>query len=440
MVILGAAGRDFHNFNVVFRDNPLYRVVAFTAAQIPGTADRTYPPALAGKLYPRGIPVLGEERLPNLLAGDRVDLVVLAYSDLPHADVMHKASIALAGGASFALLGPDHTMLRPSLPVIAVCAVRTGAGKSPTSRSIVRWALQRGYRPAVIRHPMPYGDPERQAVQCFRNLEDLDEARCTIEEREEYEPYLRLGVPVFAGVDYARIVKLAQDGADFILWDGGNNDFPFVRPDLLITLVDPHRAGHELAYHPGEANFRMADLLIVSKADSAPPEGLYQVRENIRLHRPDAEVVEADLVLSVEQPDLVRGKRVLAIEDGPTLTHGGASTGGGVLAARQLGAEPVDPRPWAQGSFREVFAAYPHIGPALPTMGYSPQQVRDLEATIRAVPCDVVLDASPVDLSRLVSVDKPIVQVEYELRERGDALARALEGFAGRHLKQRRLA
>lgn len=431
---MGAGGRDFHTFNVAFRDNPAYRVVAFTAAQIPGIAGRTYPPALSGQRYPRGIPIVDEAGLAALVRRRKIDLVVLAYSDLSHADTMHRASTALAAGASFAMLGPDHTMLRTAKPVIAVCAVRTGAGKSPASRRIVRWALERGLRPGIVRHPMPYGDLERQAVQRFVTPADLDAANCTIEEREEYEPYLRMGVPVHAGVDYARVLELAQLDVDLLIWDGGNNDLPFVRPDLHIVLADALRPGHESAYHPGEANARMADLFVITKAGSASKPDVRTVRENLRQLKPRTPIILADLEVSTDRPELVAGRRVAVVEDGPTLTHGGVPSGAGVVLARRLGAEIVDPRPHAQGSLRETLAAYPHITQALPAMGYSAQQIRDLEASLRDTPADVVLDATPVDLTHLLSVDVPVVQVSYELRERGQGLVRALNRFATRHL------
>lgn len=431
VLILGAAGRDFHNFNVVFRDNPGFNVAAFTAAQIMGIAGRTYPGALAGKAYPDGITIYDEKQLPELIRKLKIDVTILAYSDISHKDVMHKASIVTAAGASFALLGPDHTMLKSRLPVIAICAVRTGAGKSPMSRRIVRWAIKEGFKPAVVRHPMPYGDLKLQSVQRFTRMSDLDKAQCTVEEREEYEPYIKLGVSVYSGVDYGKILKEAEKSADFILWDGGNNDFPFYRPDLHITLVDPHRPGHELEYYPGETNYRMADLLVITKADSAPKEGLKQVLANTRKYRPGVPVVLADLAITLDNPEAVRGKRVLIIEDGPTITHGGSRSGAGMLAATRYGAKAVDPRQYARGSIKKVFSEFPHIGRVLPAMGYNPQQVADLESTINAVPCDAVLVATPINLAHLVKVKKPIVRVSYEFEERGSGLAVALKRFAG---------
>jgi predicted GTPase len=421
---------------MLFRNNPLYRAVAFTAAQIPDIAGRAYPPALAGRLYPRGIPISPEEELPNLIKKHRVDYVYLSYSDLPHLEVMHKASIALAAGANFALLGPAQTSLTSKVPVISVGAVRTGAGKSPTSRRVVRFFKERGYRIVAIRHPMPYGDLERQVCQRFATYRDLDRHHCTIEEREEYEPFLRMGTVVYAGVDYRKILRAAEQEADLLLWDGGNNDFPFIRSDFHIVLLDPHRPGHELAYHPGEVNFRMADLFIINKVDSAPPEQVESILKNVKAVRPSTPVVKAELSLVVDRPELIKGKRVLIVEDGPTLTHGGMAYGAGTLAAQRFGAsQVVDGRTYAVGSLKEVLATHTHLHEALPAMGYSPQQVQDLEATIHRAPCDVVIDATPTDLARLLHVDKPIVNVEYELREQGRMLFQALRRFEKEHLR-----
>jgi predicted GTPase len=429
-VILGAAGRDFHNFNTVFRDDPSCVVVAFTAAQIPGIAGRRYPPSLAGERYPDGIPIHAEDELPSLIARERVGWVFLAYSDLAHEEVMHKASIALAAGASFALLGPDATMLKASVPVLSVCAVRTGAGKSPLSRHIVRWLAGRGHRVVVVRHPMPYGDLEAQAVQRFARYEDLDAAHATIEEREDYEPHLEQGVVVFAGVDYARVLEAAQREADVIVWDGGNNDFPFFRPDLHVVVLDAHRPGHELAYHPGETNLRMADVLVVSKVDSAPAENVERVIANARRTRPEAPVLLAALEVGVDEPQRIAGKRVVVVEDGPTLTHGGMAFGAGTVAARRYGAaEVVDARPFAVGAVAEAFRAFPHLQGEVPAVGYGERQVADLEATLSAVPADVVLDATPVALRRLLRLDKPIVEVSYRFEERGEELPKILERF-----------
>lgn len=434
-LIMGAAGRDFHNFNMAFRDDPAYHVVAFTAAQIPGIAGRRYPPALAGRLYPHGIPIYPEEELDALIRRHGVDFVYFSYSDVPHLEVMHKASRVLATGASFALLGPHLTMLRARVPVISVCAVRTGAGKSPVSQWTARWLRERGHKVAVLRHPMPYGDLERQAVQRFASLDDLEAAQATIEEREEYEPYLRMGIPVFAGVDYGRVLALAEREASVVLWDGGNNDLPFLRPDLHLVVVDPHRAGHETTYHPGEANLRMGDAYIISKVDNASRDQIQQVRRSIRAVKRRAPIVLAALELGGEDTERIRGVRVVVVGDGPTLTHGGMASGAGTLAAQRWGAaEVMDPRPYAVGEIRATFQAWPHLGNEIPAMGYSQAQVQDLEATLNATPADLVIDATPVDLSRLLRVNKPLVNVEYRLQERGSVLARLLERFEARRL------
>ncbi|MBI4628579.1 MAG: GTPase, partial [Candidatus Rokubacteria bacterium] len=394
-------------------------VVAFTAAQIPGIAGRRYPPELAGARYPAGIPIEPEERLEHLIAALRVDQVVFAYSDVSHEHVMHLASRALAAGADFALLGPRRTMLRASKPVVAVCAVRTGCGKGAASRRVVEILSARGRRVAVVRHPMPYGDLLAARVQRFAGLEDLGRAALTLEEREEYEPHLETGSVVFAGVDYAAILARAEAEADVIVWDGGNNDLPFFAPTLHLCLVDPHRAGHESRYHPGEANLRMADVAVIVKEDTAPPAGLAAVRAAIGALNPRARVVDTRLPITVDAPDLVRGRRVLAVEDGPTLTHGGMATGAAELAARALGATVVDPRPWARGSLREVFAAHPGLGPVLPAMGYGAAQMADLAATIDAVPCDVVLLGTPLDLRRSLTVRHPVARARYRMEEIG---------------------
>jgi predicted GTPase len=430
VIIMGAAGRDFHNFNTVFRDNPAYQVVAFTAAQIPNIAGRHYPASLAGRLYPDGVPIHPEERLAEMIAEQCVDWVYLSYSDLPHVEVMHVASTVLAAGANFGLLGPRETMLQAAVPVIAVCAVRTGAGKSPLSRHVARWLQARGHRVVAIRHPMPYGDLERQAVQRFACLDDLDAADATVEEREEYEPFVEAGVVVYAGVDYARIVRTAEPEADVIVWDGGNNDFPFVRPDLHVVVLDALRPGHELAYHPGETNFRMADVLVVAKVGSAPAEHVEAILANARTVRPTAPIVLADLDIVADGPELIVGKRVVVVEDGPTLTHGGMATGAGTVAAERFGAdEIVDPRPHAVGSLAETFHAFPHLTRAIPAMGYSPSQLRDLEATLRAIPADAIIDATPANLDRLITLGTPIIDVRYEFRERGDTFRHLLEAF-----------
>ncbi len=416
VVIMGAAGRDFHNFNVYFRDNPHYEVVAFTATQIPNIAGRQYPADLAGDLYPDGIPILSESELTELIRREHIDQAVFSYSDVSHLYVMHEASRVLAAGADFRLLGPHHTMLKSRRPVVAVCAVRTGSGKSQTSRHVASVLRQLGHRVVVVRHPMPYGDLSAMAVQRFETYDDLTRYRITIEEREEYEPHLARGMVVYAGVDYERILHQAESEADIILWDGGNNDFPFFQPDLLITVVDPHRPGHEIGYHPGETTLRLADVVVINKTDTAPPEGIETVRHNIHEVNPGAIVVEAASPISVDNPEPIRGSSVLVIEDGPTLTHGGMKYGAGVVAARRYGAaEIVDPRPYAVGSIAETFAEYPETGPVLPAMGYSDQQIRELEATIQATPADRVIVATPIDLGRLIQIDKPAHRVRYEL-------------------------
>jgi predicted GTPase len=418
VVIMGAAGRDFHNFNVYFRDNPAYEVVAFTAAQIPHIAGRTYPPVLAGPRYPAGIPIRPEEELAALVAGQRVDEVVFAYSDIAHVEVMHRASVALAAGADFRLLWPRHTQLRSTRPVVAVCAVRTGAGKSPTTRRVLRILRGLGYRAVPVRHPMPYGDLPRQAVQRFASYADLEAHGCTIEEREEYEPLLEEGGVVYAGVDYERILRQAEQEADVIVWDGGNNDLPFFTPDLHIVVADPHRAGHEALYHPGEANARAADILVINKVDTAAPENIRALREGLRALNPRAVIVEAAMPVRVADPEALRGKRVLVVEDGPTLTHGGMPFGAGLLAARRHGAATVvDPRPYAVGSIRATYEQYPGIGPVLPAMGYGPDMVEELEQTINAADADVVLVGTPIDLGRFLRLNKAVQRARYEVEE-----------------------
>jgi len=417
VIIMGAAGRDFHNFNVYFRDNPDYQVVAFTATQIPNIEGRRYPPELAGRLYPDGIPIYPEEELTDLIRRYQVDQVVFAYSDVSHEYVMHKASQALVAGADFCLMGTGSTMLTSRKPVVAVCAVRTGSGKSQTTRHVCDVLRRMGHRVVVVRHPMPYGDLTAQTVQRFATYEDLDRYRCTIEEREEYEPHIDRGVVVYAGVDYERILRQAEEEADIVVWDGGNNDLPFFRPDLHIVVADPHRPGHEVRYHPGEANLRAADVVVINKVDTADPGGVAQVRENILEVNPQAIVIEAASPILVEDPRAIQGRRVLVIEDGPTLTHGEMAYGAGVTAARRFGAaELVDPRPYAVRSIAETFRKYPHIGPLLPAMGYGEEQIRDLEETINATPCDLVLAATPVDIRRLLKVRYPVDRVRYELQ------------------------
>ena len=418
-MIVGAAGRDFHNFNLVYRDSGEYEVVAFTATQIPNIEGRVYPPALAGVLYPNGIPIVAEDDLEAVIARHEAGEVVFAYSDVTHEHVMHVGSRALAAGASFRLLSPKETMLTSSKPVVAVCAVRTGSGKSQTTRYVAELLRRAGKRVAVLRHPMPYGDLEKQAVQRFATYEDLDAADCTIEEREEYEPHLKEGNLVFAGVDYAAILEAAEREADVILWDGGNNDTPFIKPDLHIVVLDPHRPGHELRYHPGETNLRMANVCIVNKVDSAPPEGVEAVLASIRETNPLARVVRAASPFTVEENGLkIAGKRVLAIEDGPTLTHGEMTYGAAVLAAKEHGAASlVDPRPFAVGSIAQTFADYPNVGTLLPAMGYGREQMEDLRETIARSDAELVLIGTPIDLRRLIELDKPALRVTYRLQE-----------------------
>ena len=419
VVIMGAGGRDFHDFNVVFRDDPEARVVAFTAAQIPGIDERVYPAALAGPLYPAGIPIRPEAELTELVHAEGVDEVVLAYSDLSHEEVMHKASIALAAGADFRLLGPHATMLSARRPVIAVTAVRTGCGKSQTSRKIGKLLVDSGLRVALVRHPMPYGDLERMRVQRFASLEDIDASHPTVEEREEYEAPVALGMVVYAGVDYAEILAAAEAEADVIVWDGGNNDFPFFRPDLLVVVADPLRAGHELAYHPGETNLRLADVVVVNKLDSAASEDVERVLRDVAAVNPRMTVIRAESPVTLDSGPPLAGRRVLVVEDGPTLTHGGMAFGAGTVAARAAGAVLVDPRAWAVGSIAETFARFPHLGPVLPAMGYGDEQLAELARTIDAVDCDVVVTGTPLDLGRLIETRHPLRHARYELREVG---------------------
>jgi predicted GTPase len=417
VVILGAAGRDFHNFNVVYRDDERVDVVAFTATQIPGIEGRTYPPELAGPRYPRGIPIHHEDELESLVADHDVAEVVFAYSDVAHATVMHVGSRVLAAGADFTLLGPKSTMLRAEVPVVAVCAVRTGAGKSQTTRAVTRTLKRAGRRIAVVRHPMPYGRLELQACQRFQSYEDLVAANCTIEEREEYEPHLAQGSVVYAGVDYARILASAQREADVLVWDGGNNDLPFFVPDVHITVADPLRRGHETSYHPGETNLRMADVVVINKVDSAAPSDVVALRQTVEAFNPGAAVVLASSPVAVEGSERLKGRKVIVIEDGPTLTHGEMPYGAGVVAAREAGAELVDPRPWAAGSIRSVYERYPHMGPVLPAMGYSDAQRAELAQTINASDAAVVLIATPIDLRKICDIAKPAVRARYELED-----------------------
>jgi predicted GTPase len=420
VVIMGAGGRDFHNFNTVFRNDPDTKVVAFTAAQIPGIDDRVYPPSLAGMLYPDGIPIVPEESLTDLVRRERVDEVVLAYSDLSHVDVMHKASIAMAAGADFRLLGPAATMLRSSKPVVAVCAVRTGCGKSQTSRYVGQALLDAGFKVALVRHPMPYGDLERMRVQRFATLADIDASDPTVEEREEYEAPVRMGMVMYAGVDYEEILRRAEKEADVVIWDGGNNDFAFYAPDLYITVVDPLRPGHELTYHPGEVNLRLADVVVVNKVDTADAAAVSQVVRNIEEANPRAVIVTAASPVTLEDGPSIEGKRVVVVDDGPTITHGGMAFGAGFVAAQQGGAaEIIDPRPYAQGSLAATYEKFPHIGAVLPAMGYGDEQLAELARTIREIDCDVVVLGTPMDLGRLADLGHPVRRVTYDLQEIG---------------------
>jgi predicted GTPase len=434
VLIMGAAGRDFHNFNVFFRDNEDYDVVAFTATQIPNIEGRVYPALLAGSRYPQGIPIHPEHELSDLIDELKVQQVIFAYSDVPHEYVMHKASQVLAAGADFRLMGANSTMLKSAKPVVSVGAVRTGSGKSQTTRRVSDILKEMGKQVVVVRHPMPYGDLTAQAVQRFADYGDLDRYNCTIEEREEYEPHLDRGSIVYAGVDYEAILRQAEAEADVVLWDGGNNDFPFYRPDLHIVVTDPHRAGHETAYHPGETNLRMADVVVINKIDTADLAETSKVRASIEQLAPEAVVVDAASPIFVNDPSCIRGKRVLVIEDGPTLTHGEMSYGAGIVAARRFGAaEIIDPRPYAVGSIAKTFEKYPQTGPLLPAMGYGEKQIEDLEATINATPCDAVIAATPIDLGRVLhNIKHPMDRVRYELQEIGrPTLAEILGGWLG---------
>ncbi len=432
VLIMGAAGRDFHDFNVVYRDDPSVEVVAFTATQIPGIADRRYPPELAGERYPAGIPIRPEEELETLIRELHVDTVVFAYSDVSHEQVMHAASRAMAAGADFSLLGPTRTMLESTRPVVSVCAVRTGCGKSQTSRYVARALEAQGLKVAVVRHPMPYGDLVAQRVQRFETYEDLDRHETTIEEREEYEPHLDAGRLVFAGVDYEGILRAAEAECDVVIWDGGNNDLPFYKPDLAVVVADPLRPGHELRYHPGEANLRSADVIVINKIDSATPEAVAAVRAGIEAVNPRATVIEARSSLALEGGE-IRGRTVVVVEDGPTLTHGGMTYGAGVVAAKRFGAtEMIDPRPYATGELADTLVKYPDLDRLLPAMGYGDKQIHELEAALEAVPADVVLAATPIDITRVLRVSKPVVRVRYELEPVSGSLEAALAPVVAR--------
>jgi len=420
VIIMGAAGRDFHNFNTYFRDNKDYRVVAFTATQIPDIEGRKYPAALAGKLYPKGIPIQAEAELDALIAAYKVDDVHFAYSDVSHEYVMQKASQVMAAGANFVLLGPNDTMIKSRKPVVSVCAVRTGSGKSQTTRRAAAVLREMGLKVVAIRHPMPYGDLARQKVQRFASVADQKKHECTIEEMEEYEPHIVSGTIIYAGVDYGAILEQAQAEADVIIWDGGNNDMPFYKPDLAIVVADPLRVGNELTYYPAEANLRMADVVIINKIDTADGHSIHQLREHVRSVNNRAVIVDAASPITVDHPERITGKRALVIEDGPTLTHGEMKFGAGIVAAQKYGAsELVDPRPYTVGTISATYKKYPGIGVLLPAMGYGDQQVKDLEVTINKVPCDVVVIGTPIDLNRIVKIQKPTVRVKYELQEIG---------------------
>ena len=418
VIIMGAAGRDFHNFNVYFKDNKRYNVVCFTATQIPDIDGRLYPPDLAGSMYPDGIPIKSDEKLMDLIREHKIDLVAFSYSDISHNEVMHKASQATAAGADFIIIGASYTMLESSKKVVSVCAIRTGCGKSQTGRHIVRVLKDEGKRVVSVRHPMPYGDLTKQVVQRFAAYGDFEKHACTIEEREEYEPVVDMGAVIYAGVDYGKILRQAEAEADVIIWDGGNNDTPFFKPDVHVVVFDPHRVGHETTFHPGETNMLMADIAVINKVDSADPKDVEILRQTIAKHNPKARIVLADSEVTVENGERIAGKRVLVVEDGPTLTHGHMTFGAGVIAAQRYGAaEVVDPRPYLVGTLKTTFETYPRIGHLLPAMGYGEKQVKDLEATINACDCDVVVCATPIDLTRLVNIEKPTLRVRYGYRD-----------------------
>jgi len=438
VMIIGAAGRDFHNFNVVYRDDERYNVVAFTATQIPNIDDRRYPPSLAGRLYPKGIPIYSQEELPTLIKTLNVDECIFAYSDIHYEEVMNVSAIVNAAGARFTLLSPKETMLKSRKPVISICATRTGTGKSQTARKVIETLLSFGLKVIAIRHPMPYGDLNAQRVQRFATMSDLAKHQCTIEEREEYEPHIERGNVVYAGVDYEEILNEAEndpDGCDVILWDGGNNDFSFIQPDLAINVLDPHRAGHEVAYYPGEINLRTADVSIINKIDSADARSIETVKENIRYVNPKSTIIQAESKIKVDDPSVITGKRVLIVEDGQTLTHGEMAVGAGTVAAERLGVkECINPRPFSVGTIRKTFNDYLHIGNVLPAMGYGKEQLKDLEATIHRTDCDAVIIGTPIDLSRIIKIDKPYTRVSYELAEIGSpSLTTVLQQFVSQY-------
>lgn len=426
IIILGAGGREFHNFNVCFRDNPAYNVVAFTATQIPNIENRVYPPELSGKLYSKGIPIFNQRGLPALIKKYGVDEVIFAYSDVSHLEIMHTASLVLSLGCDFRLMGPKETMISSRLPVISVCAARTGCGKSKVTLQMANFLRKQGKKVVILRHPMAYGNLKKQACQRFENLKDMDLAQCTIEEREEYEPLVKAGFVVFAGVDYQKILSLAEKEADIILWDGGNNDFPFLKPDLHIVICDPKRPGHEISYHPGETNLRMADLVIITKVNDAPKENINIVLKNIKLFNPRAKIVLLKNKIIVDKPEFIRGKRVLVIEDGPTVTHGEMSYGAGYLAAKIYKAKKIlEPKRWARGQIKHTFEKYPHLKHVLPAMGYGKTQLKELEQTINSIPCQTIVSATPVDIKKLISLKKPLVRVSYQL----SSIAKCLKMF-----------
>jgi predicted GTPase len=437
-IIMGAAGRDFHNFNVYFRNNDAYEIVAFTATQIPGIEGRNYPSELSGPNYPKGIPIHPEEELSRLIRENKIDEVIFAYSDVSHEYVMHKASAVLAYGPDFRLMGPESTMLKAEVPVVSVCAVRTGAGKSQTSRQVAKILKGMGLNVAAVRHPMPYGDLTKQIWERFASYEDLDKYECTIEEREEYEPHIDNGIIVYAGVDYEKILREAEKEADVIVWDGGNNDLPFYKPDLNIVVADPHRAGHEMTYYPGETNLRMADVIIVNKVDTADPQKVALVKENIKIANPDALVLDAASPITADNADLIKGKRVLVIEDGPTITHGSMPYGAGMIFAKKAGASAiVDPRPYAVGSIKQAYKKYAHLGAVLPALGYSGKQIAELKETIDSTPCDAIVIGTPIDLRRVIAVSKPSIRVRYDLDVLGPvSLEHILEDFVKRSVKK----
>jgi len=426
---MGAAGRDFHNFNVCFRDNPNYEVIAFTATQIPYITGRCYPAKLAGKLYPKGIPIYPEEDLTGLIKKEKIDEVIFAYSDIVYTDLMRKAALVLACGANFRLLSPAVTMLKSKRPVIAICAVRTGCGKSPTTRYIADILKKMNKKVVIIRHPMPYGDLEKQTVQRFASIKDLDKHQCTIEEREDYEPHLEKGFVLYAGVDYGKILEAAEKEAEIILWDGGNNDFSFYKPDLTITITDPFRPGHELAYYPGEICLRMADVALINKVNTAKKEDVERVRQNIKNVVPKAKIILTDSKVIVENPTLIKNKKAIVIEDGPTVTHGGVKLGAGLIAAKQYKAKIISPKPYLVGSLKEVFAKYSHLDNILPAMGYRPRQIKELEETINKSPAEIVISATPTDLTRIIKVNKPVIRVRYELEEKKEELKKIVRDF-----------